>query len=55
MKLILWIHFKVATKVGDDNENPFFDWVRPTYLNDNKGNLDPQITSHARDMRINVE
>ena len=46
---------QVAAEVGDDNENPFFDSVRPAYLDDDEGNPDPQITSHARDMGINVE
>ncbi|KAK0590065.1 hypothetical protein LWI29_022295 [Acer saccharum] len=46
---------QVPAEAGDDNENPFFDWVRPAYLDDDEGNPDPQIASHARDMRINVE
>ncbi|KAK2661975.1 hypothetical protein Ddye_000549 [Dipteronia dyeriana] len=44
-----------AAEAGDDNENPIFDWVRPTSLDDDEGNLDPHIVSHARDMRIDVE
>ncbi|KAK3230258.1 hypothetical protein Dsin_002139 [Dipteronia sinensis] len=46
---------QVATATGDNNENPFFDWVRHVYLDDDEGNPDPQIASHARHMRINVE
>ncbi|KAK3217756.1 hypothetical protein Dsin_011726 [Dipteronia sinensis] len=46
---------QVAVEAGDDNENPIFDWVRPTSLDDDEGNLDPHIASHAQDMRINVE
>ena len=47
---------QVAAEAGDDNENLFFfDWVSPAYLDDDEGNLDPQISSHAQDMRINVE
>ncbi|KAK3206565.1 hypothetical protein Dsin_020611 [Dipteronia sinensis] len=40
--------FQVAAEAGDDNENP-------TSLDDDEENPDPHITSHARDMRINVE
>ena len=40
---------------GDDNENPIFDWVRPAFLDNDEGNPDPHITSHARDMGINIE
>ncbi|KAK3188759.1 hypothetical protein Dsin_028320 [Dipteronia sinensis] len=29
--------------------------VRPAYLDDDEGNHDPQIDSHARDMGINIE
>ncbi|KAK3229496.1 hypothetical protein Dsin_001377 [Dipteronia sinensis] len=46
---------QLAAETRDDNENPFFDWVRPAYLEDDERNLDPQIVSHARDMGINVE
>ncbi|KAK3182847.1 hypothetical protein Dsin_030133 [Dipteronia sinensis] len=46
---------QLAAETRDDNENPFFDWVRPAYLDDDERNLDPQIASHARDMGINVE
>ncbi|KAK3219196.1 hypothetical protein Dsin_013166 [Dipteronia sinensis] len=46
---------QLVAKAGEDNENPFFDWVRPAYLDDDEENPDPQIASHARDMRINVE
>ncbi|KAK3183898.1 hypothetical protein Dsin_031184 [Dipteronia sinensis] len=46
---------QVAVEAGEDNENPFFDWVRPAYFDDDEENPNPQIASHARDMRINVE
>ncbi|KAK3194230.1 hypothetical protein Dsin_025540 [Dipteronia sinensis] len=46
---------QVTAEAEDDNENLFFDWVRPTHLDDDEGNSDPQIDSHARDMGINVE
>ena len=38
---------QVSTEAGDNNENPFFDWVRPTYLDDDEGNHDPQIAFHT--------
>ncbi|KAK3229532.1 hypothetical protein Dsin_001413 [Dipteronia sinensis] len=46
---------QVVAEAGGDNENPIFDWVRPTSLDDDEGNLDPHIASHALDMGINVE
>ncbi|KAK3231865.1 hypothetical protein Dsin_003746 [Dipteronia sinensis] len=46
---------QVAAEVGDDNENHVFDLVKPASLDDDEGNLDPHIASHARDMGINVE
>ena len=46
---------QIAAEAGDDNENPIFNWVRPATLDDDDGNLDSHIASHARDMRINVE
>ena len=38
---------QVATKAGDDNENPIFNWVRPASLDDDEGNPDSHIASHA--------
>ncbi|KAK3189502.1 hypothetical protein Dsin_029063 [Dipteronia sinensis] len=46
---------QLAAEVGDDNENHFFNWVGPAYLDADEGNPDPQIASHARDMGISVE
>ncbi|KAK2637988.1 hypothetical protein Ddye_025783 [Dipteronia dyeriana] len=46
---------QVAVEAGDKNENPIFDWVRPTSLDDDEGNPNPHIASHARDIGINVE
>ncbi|KAK2662849.1 hypothetical protein Ddye_001423 [Dipteronia dyeriana] len=46
---------QVAAEAGDDNENPVFDWIRPTSLDDDEGNSNPHIASHAREMGINVE
>ena len=29
---------QVAAEAGDDNENPFFDWVKPAYMDDDERN-----------------
>ena len=47
--------FQVDAEAGDNNENPIFNWVRPTSLDDDEGNPDSHIASHAQDMEINVE
>ncbi|KAK3229375.1 hypothetical protein Dsin_001256 [Dipteronia sinensis] len=46
---------QVAAEVGDDNENPIFEYVRPASLDDDDGNLDSHIAPHAGDMGTNVE
>src|SRR5579862_1095271 len=46
---------QIAAKVRDDNENLIFNWVRPASLDDDEGNPDSHIASHAQDMGINVE
>ncbi|KAK3189162.1 hypothetical protein Dsin_028723 [Dipteronia sinensis] len=46
---------QIAAETGDNNENLIVDWVRPTSLDDDEGNLDPHIATHALDMGINVE
>ncbi|KAK3212652.1 hypothetical protein Dsin_017358 [Dipteronia sinensis] len=38
---------QVAAEARDDNENPIFDWVRPTSMDDDEGNPDTHIASHA--------
>ncbi|KAK2638399.1 hypothetical protein Ddye_026194 [Dipteronia dyeriana] len=46
---------QVVAEAGDNNENLIFDWVRPASLDDGDGSPNQHISSHARDMRINVE
>ncbi|KAK2655189.1 hypothetical protein Ddye_008241 [Dipteronia dyeriana] len=52
---IVYNLLKVAAKAGDDNENLIFDWVKPTFLDDDEKTPDPHIVSHARDIGIDVE
>ena len=33
--------------MGEEEDNQLFQWVRPTHLDDEVGNLDPQIAIHA--------
>ena len=40
---------------NDDNEDPLYQWVRPTHLDANMGNPDPHVATRARDYRINVK
>ena len=41
---------QVAAEAGDDNENPIFNWVRLASLDDDEGNPNSHIASHAQDM-----
>ena len=37
----------ISADVGEEEDNQLFQWVRPIYLDDEVGNLDPQIAAHA--------
>ena len=41
--------------MGEEEDNQLFQWVRPTHLDDEVGNLDPQIAIHAWEFGVNVE
>ena len=46
----------IAAEVGEKEEdNQFFQWVRPFHLDDEDGNPNPQITSHVREASVDVD
>ncbi|RVW75120.1 hypothetical protein CK203_057865 [Vitis vinifera] len=45
----------ISADVGEEEDYQLFQWVRPIHLDDEVGNLDPQIASHAREFRVNIE
>ncbi|RVW22644.1 hypothetical protein CK203_100626 [Vitis vinifera] len=45
----------ISAEVGEEEDNQLFQWVRPIHLDDEVGNLDPQIAAHAREFGVNVK
>ena len=45
----------ISAKMGEEEDNQLFQWVRPIHLDDEVGNPDPQIAAHAREFGVNVE
>ncbi|RVW85988.1 hypothetical protein CK203_041452 [Vitis vinifera] len=45
----------ISSEVSEEEDNQLFQWVRPTHLDDEVGNPDPQIATHAREFGVNVE
>ena len=45
----------ISTKMGEEEDNQLFQWVRPIHLDDEVGNLDPQIAAHGQEFGVNVE
>eukprot|EP00261_Vitis_vinifera_P039878 XP_019081121.1 PREDICTED: uncharacterized protein LOC109124050 [Vitis vinifera] len=45
----------ISAKVGEEEDNQLFQWVRPIHLDDEVGNPDPRIATHAREFGVNVE
>ena len=46
---------EIAVHPNNDDEDPLYQWVRPTHLDDDGGNPDPRVITRARDYGINVE
>ena len=46
---------EISTKVGEEEDNKLFQWVRPLHLDDDDENFDPGIATHAREFGVNVE
>ncbi|OMP01124.1 hypothetical protein CCACVL1_03154 [Corchorus capsularis] len=41
--------------IGDEEEYPLFQWIRPVHLDDHDRNPDQQIRSHAEEFGIDVD
>ena len=41
--------------MGEEEDNQLFQWFRPIHLDDEVGNLDPQIAAHGQEFGVNVE
>ena len=37
----------ISAKMGEEEDNQLFQWVRPIHLNDEAGNSDSRIVAHA--------
>ena len=46
---------EISTKVGEEEDNKLFQWVRPLHLDDDDENFDPWIAVHAQEFGVNVE
>ena len=45
----------ILAKVGEEEDNQWFQWVRPIYLDDEVGNPNPWIVTHAQEFGVDVE
>ncbi|RVW92896.1 hypothetical protein CK203_040495 [Vitis vinifera] len=45
----------ISAKVGEEEDNQLFQWVRPIHLDDEVGNPNPRIAAHAQEFGVNVE
>ena len=45
----------ISVEVGEKEDNQLFHWVRPIHLDDEVGNPDTRIATHAREFGVNVE
>ena len=44
-----------SIEVGKEENNRLFRWVKLLHLDDDVGNLDSQIVTHARELGVDVE
>ena len=47
--------FNFSRKIGEENENWLFQWVKPLYLDGDIRNPNPRIVAHAREFGVDVE
>ena len=47
--------FNISRKIGEENENLLFQWVKPLYLDGDIRNPNPRIVAHAREFGVDVE
>ncbi|KAA8514991.1 hypothetical protein F0562_018223 [Nyssa sinensis] len=45
----------ISVHLNDTNEDPLFEWIRPSHLDQPDGAPDPNIVGHAQAMGINVD
>ena len=45
----------ISAEVGEEEDNQFFQWVRPLQLDDEIKNPDPRIVAHAREFGVDVD
>ena len=45
----------ISVEFGEEEDNQLFQWVRPLHLDNEDGNLDPQIAAHVQEAGVDVE
>ena len=45
----------ISVEFGEEKDNQLFQWVRPLYLDDENGILDPRIAAQVREAGVDVE
>ena len=45
----------ISVKVGEEEDNQLFQWVRPLHLDDENGNPNPWIVAHVWEIGVDVE
>ena len=45
----------ISAKMGEEEDNQLFQWVRPIHLDDEVGNSDSRIVTHACEFGVDVE
>ena len=45
----------ISAEFGEEEDNQLFQWVRPLYLDDEKGNHDARIVAHVQEAGVDVE
>ena len=45
----------ILVEFDEEEDNQFFQWVRPLHLDNENGNPDPQIVAHVQEAGVDVE
>ena len=45
----------ISARLGEEENNQLFQWVRPLHLDNEVGNPDPRIVAHVREASVDVD
>lgn len=45
----------ISIEIGEENENPLYEWIRPSHMDGPDGESDPKVAKEAQNLGIDVD